>query len=227
MNASDRLSLTIQRGDLTPFTIYLTKKNNEINPIEWRIQNDNIAYIHVFCFNEKTSEEFEKILKKIQSKKIKGLIIDLRNNPGGLLDEAIQMCRFFIENGKIVEIRGRHDDEVFEAIGKDWMYGIPMILLINGRSASASEIMAGALKDHKRAIIMGERSYGKGSVQNQIDLSQGGILLTTAHFYTPDGHIIHKKGIAPDIIMNDVRDKIFTKEDPLILRAIEVLQNKQ
>jgi carboxyl-terminal processing protease len=183
---------------------------------------DDVGYIRITQFNEQTFDGLKTAMAKFQADipadKFKGYILDLRNNPGGLLDQSIEVANSFIDRGEIVSTRGRNADETQRYTarpGGDLSHGKPMVVLINGGSASASEIVAGALQDHKRATIMGTRSFGKGSVQTIIPLGQNGALrLTTARYYTPSGRSIQAKGIEPEVqILEDVPDDLKGKDD--------------
>ncbi len=185
-------------------------------------QKDDVGYIRITQFNEQTFDGLKQAMAKFSSDipndKFKGYILDLRNNPGGLLDQSIEVSNAFIDHGEIVSTRGRNADETqrYNARpGYDLSHGKPLIVLINGGSASASEIVAGALQDHKRATILGTRSFGKGSVQTIIPLGQNGALrLTTARYYTPSGRSIQAKGIEPEqIVLEDVPDDLKGKDD--------------
>ncbi|SON57532.1 Carboxy-terminal processing protease CtpB precursor [Hartmannibacter diazotrophicus] len=186
-------------------------------------EEDDVGYIRITQFTEQTYDglkaAIEKIEKDIPKDKLKGFIIDLRNNPGGLLDQAIAVSDTFLDKGEIVSTRGRHEDETrrYSARSGDMTGGKPVIVLTNGGSASASEIVAGALQDHRRATILGTRSFGKGSVQTIIPLGENGaIRLTTARYYTPSGTSIQAKGITPDIevkqeLPDDLKGQVETK----------------
>ncbi|PWB82581.1 MAG: peptidase S41, partial [Methylocystaceae bacterium] len=186
-------------------------------------QDEDIGYIRISQFNEETSEGLRSAIQKFQQEipadKFRGYIVDLRNNPGGLLDQSIQVVNSFIDHGEIVSTRGRTADETQRYNARasgDISRGKPVVVLINGGSASASEIVAGALQDHKRATIIGTRSFGKGSVQTIIPLggNNGALRLTTARYYTPSGRSIQAKGIDPDItILQDVPDELKGKDD--------------
>jgi carboxyl-terminal processing protease len=180
-----------------------------------KVDGSDVGYIRVTQFTEQTTEGVRKaiadITGKVSDDKLKGYILDLRNNPGGLLDQAISVSSAFIQRGEIVSTRGRNPEETqrFTAKGGDLTKGKPLIVLINGGSASASEIVAGALQDQKRATILGTRSFGKGSVQTIIPLGsdKGALRLTTARYYTPSGRSIQAKGIVPDIeVLQDLPD---------------------
>jgi carboxyl-terminal processing protease len=185
----------------------------KIQSVRSRVEGDDLGYIRITQFNEQTYDGLKNAMDKFQKDgprdKLKGYILDLRNNPGGLLDQSIEVVNAFLERGEIVSTRGRNADETqrYNARpGGDLSHGKPLVILINGGSASASEIVSGALQDHKRATLIGTRSFGKGSVQTIIPLGQNGALrLTTARYYTPSGRSIQAKGIEPDIeILEDV-----------------------
>ena len=187
-----------------------------------KVEGDDVGYIRVTQFNEQTTEGLKKaitdITAKVSEDKLKGYILDLRNNPGGLLDQAISVSDAFLQKGEIVSTRGRNPEETqrFNARPGDLTKGKPVIVLINGGSASASEIVAGALQDHKRATLIGTRSFGKGSVQTIIPLGtgNGALRLTTARYFTPSGRSIQAKGISPDVeVLQDLPDDIKAKTD--------------
>ena len=186
-----------------------------------RVEQDDIGYIRITSFNEQTTEGLKREIDNLQTQigdKLKGYIIDLRNNPGGLLDQAVTVSDAFLERGEIVSTRGRNAEETQRRNAKagDLTKGKPVMVLINGGSASASEIVAGALQDHKRATLIGTRSFGKGSVQTIIPLGQGNgaLRLTTARYYTPSGNSIQAKGIIPDIeVVQDVPDELKARTD--------------
>jgi carboxyl-terminal processing protease len=201
------ITLTVVRkGKDEPFDVKVTRDVIRINPVKGRPEED-VAYLKVSTFNEQTHANLVKSmdgLKKDIGDKLKGYIIDLRNNPGGLLDQAISVSDDFLERGAIVLTKGRNNEETQRAQARpgDSTDGKPIVVLINGGSASASEIVAGALQDHKRATVIGTRSFGKGSVQTIIPLgANGAIRLTTARYYTPSNRSIQAKGIDPDIVV--------------------------
>ena len=201
-----KVTLTVIRdGEKKPFDVTLARAVIPYEADTWRREGD-IGYIRMPGFNEQTASGLEKAvaeLKKQIGPGIKGYVLDLRNNPGGLLDQAIQVSDDFLNGGEIVSTRGRHpeDTQRYDAKAKDITDGKPVVVLINGGTASASEIVSGALQDHKRATIIGMTSFGKGSVQTIIPLGDGGgaLRLTTARYYTPSGHSIQAQGIIPDI----------------------------
>ena len=200
--------LTIQRpGAEAPFDVEIIRAVITIRSVRVHMEGDDVAYIRISSFSEKTTRDLEKAIDKLREEHgeaIKGLVLDLRNNPGGLLDQAVSVSDSFLIQGEIVSTRGRRPDSIqrFNAKSGDLIDGMPMIVLINGGSASASEIVAGALQDHRRAIVLGTRSFGKASVQTVIPLGgHGAMRLTTARYYTPSGASIQARGIFPDIIV--------------------------
>ena len=216
------VTLKIVRGKDKDGTDYkLNRANITIKSVKFEEKGD-VGYIRISQFNEQTFDGLKQAMAKfstdIPNDKFKGYIVDLRNNPGGLLDQSIEVSNAFIDHGEIVSTRGRNADETqrYNARpGYDLSHGKPLVVLINGGSASASEIVAGALQDHKRATIVGTRSFGKGSVQTIIPLGQNGALrLTTARYYTPSGRSIQAKGIEPeDVVLEDVPDDLKGKDD--------------
>jgi carboxyl-terminal processing protease len=194
----------LRKGRDEPFDVSLNRAVIKISPVRARVEGD-VAYVRLTTFNEQTASEMTEKLAETTGKignGLTGIVLDLRNNPGGLLDQAVAVADAFIDKGEIVSTRGRRPDSVqrFNARPGDIAEGIPMVVLINGGSASASEIVAGALQDQRRAIVMGTQSFGKGSVQTIMPLAgEGAIRLTTARYYTPAGTSIQAKGITPDI----------------------------
>jgi carboxyl-terminal processing protease len=176
------------------------------------LEADNIGYVRLSQFTEKADAGIRAAVKDLKGKAggpLQGLILDLRNDPGGLLDQAIAVSSSFIEQGEIVSTRARHPDDSqrWDARGNDILNGAPLVVMINGGSASASEIVAGALQDHRRAVLLGNKSFGKGSVQTVIPLPGGGAMrLTTARYYTPSGRSIQATGIVPDVVVDESRD---------------------
>jgi carboxyl-terminal processing protease len=201
------IRLTIQRKGRDPFDVKLTRATIRIQSVRSHLIGDDIGYIRVTSFNEQTDVGLNNAMKSIKQQagnKLRGIVLDLRNNPGGLLDQAVAVSDAFIDKGEIVSTRGRRADDAqrFDARPGDIAAGLPIAVLINGGSASASEIVAGALQDHHRAILLGTRSFGKGSVQTIIPLpGHGAMRLTTARYYTPSGRSIQAKGIEPDIFV--------------------------
>src|SRR5262249_52170523 len=206
----------IRQGQDNPIELTIVRQIITVHSVRARFEGNDVAYIRISAFNEKTTDEIKKALNQlsaqISTKDLKGYVIDLRNNPGGLLDQAISVSDAFLETGEIVSTRGRKAEETQRFIARpgDLAKGKPIIVLINGGSASASEIVAGAPQDHKRATTLGTRPLGKGSVQTVIPLSQGNgaLLLTTARYFTPAGRSIQAKGITPDIeVLQDVPEE--------------------
>src|SRR5271169_5883618 len=201
------IKLTIRRKGRDPFDVTLTRATIRIQSVRSHLVGDDIGYIRITSFNEQTDVGLNNATKNIKQQagdKLRGIVLDLRNNPGGLLDQAVAVSDAFIEKGEIVSTRGRRPDDAqrYDARPGDIAAGLPVAVLINGGSASASEIVAGALQDHHRAILMGTRSFGKGSVQTIIPLpGHGAMRLTTARYYTPSGRSIQAKGIDPDIVV--------------------------
>ncbi|HZL40815.1 MAG TPA: S41 family peptidase [Pseudolabrys sp.] len=218
-----KIKLTIMRkGQDKPIEVSITRDVIRVKAVRANVEGDDVGYIRMTQFNEQTTEGLKKaitdITAKVSKDKLKGYILDLRNNPGGLLDQAISVSDAFLEKGEIVSTRGRNAEETqrFNARPGDLTNGKPVIVLINGGSASASEIVAGALQDHKRVTVIGTRSFGKGSVQTIIPLGSGNgaLRLTTARYFTPSGRSIQAKGIVPDIeVLQDLPDDIKAKTD--------------
>jgi carboxyl-terminal processing protease len=218
-----KVKITIMRkGQDKPIEMSLTREVIRVRSVRSQVEGDDVGYIRMTQFTEQTTDGLKKaisdITAKVSNDKLKGYILDLRNNPGGLLDQAISVSSAFIQRGEIVSTRGRNAEETqrFTAHGGDLTKGKPLIVLINGGSASASEIVAGALQDQKRATILGTRSFGKGSVQTIIPLGSdnGALRLTTARYFTPSGRSIQAKGIVPEIeVLQDLPDDIKAKTD--------------
>ena len=228
------IDLTIRRKNVKkPLEFKITRKIIEIRSVNSKIISNekNIGYLRLKSFNENSDNQFLQSLKKFEKNpKIKGYVIDLRNNPGGLLTQAINITDFFLNDGEIVSTKGRKISETrkFFARKGDEIRGKPIVVLINNGSASASEIFAGALKDHKRAIILGENSYGKGSVQSIIPLKNGGgMRLTISKYYLPSGKSISEVGVTPDIYVEEVGDdfKINTEKDNQLNYAIKLFNS--
>ncbi|MGF1594202.1 MAG: S41 family peptidase [Kiloniellaceae bacterium] len=200
------LTVTIRREDSEPFDLTITRDVIKIQSVRNRVE-DNVGYIRITTFNQQTMPGLRQAIQEVKAEAggdLRGYVVDLRNNPGGLLDQAVEVSDAFIEQGEIVSTRGREVDDAqrFNATPGDLADGLPVIVLINGGSASASEIVAGALQDHRRAIVMGTRSFGKGSVQTVIPLGlDGAMRLTTARYFTPSGRSIQALGIDPDIVV--------------------------
>ncbi len=209
------LILMIRRAGTKPFEVTITRAVIKIQSVKSRVEG-NAGYVRITSFSEQTSAGVARAMKRIREKlgdKLTGIVLDLRNNPGGLLDQSVKVSDAFLDRGEIVSTRSRrpNDAQRFNSKPGDLAEGLPMVVLINGGSASASEIVAGALQDHHRAIIMGTRSFGKGSVQTIIPIAgHGAVRLTTAHYYTPSGRSIQAKGIDPDIVVEQARVEAVT-----------------
>ncbi len=211
---NSKIKLTIVRkGAAKPLELTIMRDIIRVKSVRSHAEGDDVGYIRITQFNEQTTDGLKQAINDLDTQlgadKVKGFIVDLRNNPGGLLDQAISVSDTFLDKGEIVSTRGRNPDETqrFSARPGDMAHGKPLIVLINGGSASASEIVAGALQDHKRATLIGSRSFGKGSVQTIIPLGagNGALRLTTARYYTPSGRSIQAQGIKPDIeVLQDV-----------------------
>jgi carboxyl-terminal processing protease len=216
------VALTVRREKVDEALEFNLKRDViRIKSVRHRVEQDNVGYIRVTTFNQNTVEGVESaiadIRKKVPDEKLQGYVLDLRNNPGGLLDQAIGLSDLFLDKGEIVSTRGRNEEDTKRdnATPGDAADNKPIVVLINGGSASASEIVAGALQDHRRAIVLGTKSFGKGSVQTVIPLpGNGAMRLTTARYYTPSGRSIQAKGIEPDIMVEQAKiENIGNKED--------------
>ena len=231
-----KVTITVVREDKDPFEIEIIRDIIKIRSVKHEIIN-NIGYVRLTTFSDTTTSGMEKSVKEIKKElgdKFQGLILDLRNNPGGLLNQSISVTDSFLNQGEIVSTQGRKSDDTSRIFAKkgDIIDGKPLIVLINSGSASASEIVAGALKDHARAIIVGTRSFGKGSVQSIIPLAGNGAMrLTTARYYTPSGVSIQAKGIEPDIkveagITELKKEKIENRREENLRGALDKKDNK-
>ena len=228
------INLTIRRKNVKkPLEFKIVRKIIEVRSVSSKILSDekNIGYIRLKSFNENSDNQFLKSIKKFEKNpSIKGYVVDLRNNPGGLLTQAINITDFFLDEGEIVSTKGRKVSETrkFFARKGDEIKGKPIVVLINNGSASASEIFAGALKDHKRAVILGENSYGKGSVQSIIPLRNGGgMRLTISKYYLPSGKSISEVGVTPDIFVEETGSdfKINSDKDNQLNYAIKLFNS--
>ncbi len=228
------IKLTIRRkNNKKPLEFKIVRKIIEIKSVKAEIlgKNKNLGYIRLKSFNENSDKQFLDIIKKYEKNpKVKGYILDLRNNPGGLLNQAINITDFFLDDGQIVSTKGRNVSETRKFFAKkgDEVKGKPIIVIINNGSASASEIFAGALKDHKRAIILGENSYGKGSVQSIIPLRNGGgMRLTISKYYLPSGNSISEVGVTPDIVVEENGNdfKINSEKDNQLNYALKLFNS--
>jgi carboxyl-terminal processing protease len=207
----------MRKGVDNPIEVSIVREIIRVRPVSYHVDGGDIGYIRISSFNEQTTDGLKKAIaeigKEIPQDKLAGYVVDLRNNPGGLLDQAVSVSSAFMARGEVVSTRGRTPEETqrYTAHGGDLIKGKPLVVLINGGSASASEIVAGALHDHKRATLIGTRSFGKGSVQTIIPLGagNGALALTTARYFTPSGHSIQAQGIKPDIeVLQDVPDEL-------------------
>jgi carboxyl-terminal processing protease len=207
----------MRKGADKPIDVTLTREVIRVKPVAFHTDGGDIGYVKISSFNEQTTDGLQKaiasISKEIPQDKLAGYVVDLRNNPGGLLDQAVSVTSSLMQRGEVVSTRGRTPEETqrFTAKGGDLTKGKPLVVLINGGSASASEIVAGALHDHKRATLIGTRSFGKGSVQTIIPLGtgNGALALTTARYFTPSGHSIQALGVKPDIeVLQDIPDEL-------------------
>jgi carboxyl-terminal processing protease len=221
INTKTRLKI-MRKGAEQPIEVAIMREVIRVRPVRSRTDGGDIGYIKINTFNEQTTEGLKKAIREISSQippeKLAGYVVDLRNNPGGLLDQAVSVTSAFMARGEVVSTRGRTPEETqrFTARAGDLIKGKPLVVLINGGSASASEIVAGALHDHKRATLIGTRSFGKGSVQTIIPLGpgKGAMALTTARYFTPSGRSIQAMGIAPDIeVLQDVPDELKARAD--------------
>lgn len=206
-----KVQITIRRANEKPFNVKLKRAEIKIQSVKSEVKNEDVLYIRISSFNEDIDDKIAETIKDTQKKlknKITGIVIDVRNNPGGLLEQAVGVSDLFLERGEIVSTRSRNDEDTvkFSATSGDVAKNLPIVVLINEGSASASEILAGALQDHRRAVILGEKSFGKGSVQTVIPLRNNAAMkLTTARYYTPSGRSIQAKGIEPDIVVKPAK----------------------
>ena len=208
-----QVKLTVRREGVDAFEVKLTRADIKVEPVKSHMVGSDIGYVRITNFSERTGNALEAAIKALKSQagdKLAGIVLDLRNNPGGLLDQAVTVSNDFLDGGEIVSIRGRRsqDNRRFEAQpNRDLVRGLPLVVLINGGSASASEIVAGALQDHHRAVLLGTRSFGKGSVQTVLPVKESGgaIRLTTALYFTPSGRSIQATGIEPDVMVEPAK----------------------
>ena len=233
------LEMTILRGtNNTELSFDLVKDNFSMPSIDASVIDNNFCYIKIETFNDATESEISAVLENMcgDHKKIQGAVIDLRNNPGGTLESAISVSNLFLKKGVIVSAKGRDNELIFvrSATGRDSLSGLPMVAIVNNKSASAAEIFAGAMQDNKRAIIIGNSTYGKGSIQEVVPLKSGGaVILTTAKYFRPSGEPITQSGIRPDIkIHNNNREAKMTNhgeysDDTYLLYAVDLLKNKK
>jgi len=212
---NSKITLTVKReGVDKPLEVSMLREIIHIQVVKDRLEPDNIAYVRLTQFTEQADSSLKQAIKTLRAQaggKLRAVILDLRNNPGGLLDQAVAVSGDFISQGEIVSTRARHTEDAqrWDAKGSDITGGVPLVVLINGGSASSSEIVAGALQDHHRAVLLGTRSFGKGSVQTVIPLpGNGAMRLTTARYYTPSGRSIQGLGIKPDVTVQESREEV-------------------
>lgn len=213
-----KVKLQVRRPNEKPFDVTLKRDEIKIQSVKDDVKEKDVIYVRISSFNEDVDVMVKKAVEKAQKSlknKAKGLVLDLRNNPGGLLDQAIAVSDLFLDKGEIVSTRSRNEEDNVKYSAKegDILSGLPIVVVINDGSASASEIVAGALQDHKRAIVLGEKSFGKGSVQTLIPLANyGAMRLTTARYYTPSGRSIQAKGIEPDVLVKPAKVEVIQNE---------------
>lgn len=222
-----KVTLLIQTGEEEPREVEIIRDVIEIKSVlsEWK--DNNIAYIRLISFNEDTPKLFEETINNILVKGPKGIILDLRNNPGGYLESAVKIADYFLEEGQIIvkEKFSSGQENIHKATNKDKLGFLPTVVLINQGSASAAEILAGALKDHKKATLIGETTFGKGSVQDLKEYDDGSVLkITVAYWYTPQGELIENKGIKPDIEIELTQEDWDQGKDPQLDKALEILK---
>ncbi len=209
-----KVKLSIRRVNAKPFDVTLKRKEIKIQSVKTEIKNDNILYIRISSFADENDTTVAKAVENARKKlkdKFNGIVIDVRNNPGGLLDQAVSVSDLFLDKGEIVSTRSRNEEDTvkYTAQPGDIAAGLPIVVIINEGSASASEILAGALQDHHRAVVLGEKSFGKGSVQTVVPLgTYGAMRITTARYYTPSGRSIQAKGIEPDILVKPAKVEV-------------------
>ena len=213
-----KVKLTIRRMNEKPFDVTLKREEIKTRSVKVDVKDDDVLYVRISSFTEDVDEDIKKAFNeetKKHKKPFKGIVLDVRNNPGGLLDQAVGVSELFLNQGEVVSTRARNEEDTlrYSAKGSDISNGLPIVVLINNGSASASEIVAGALQDHKRAVILGEKSFGKGSVQTVVPLgNHGAMRLTTARYYTPSGKSIQATGIEPDVVVHPAKVEEFTDE---------------
>lgn len=206
-----KVTINIRRANAKPFTVTIKRDIIKVQSVKSELKNNDILYIRISAFNEDVDTDISKIVSETQKKlknKLSGIVIDVRNNPGGLLDQAVKVSDLFLEQGEIVSTRSRNEEDTvkYTATSGDIAKDLPIIVMINEGSASAAEILAGALQDHRRAVVLGEKSFGKGSVQTVIPLRNNAAMrITTARYYTPSGRSIQAKGIEPDVEVKQAR----------------------
>lgn len=219
------VTLTISREDIDDFDVEITRANIEVPYVEHNMETDRIGYLSINQFANEVGYDTQKALKDLKSQGAEAVILDLRSNPGGILEEAVKVASNFIEDGEVVTVKSRtKEDKVYDTVSDIEAVDLPMIVLINEGSASASEIVAGAITDYNRGILLGKKTFGKGTVQTVIPMGDGSALrLTTARYYTPNGTFIHEKGIEPNVEVEFNRD---SEEDQQLQNAIDLLQKQ-
>ena len=206
-----KVKISVRRVNEKPFTVTLTRDEIKIQSVKHEIKNDDILYVRISSFSEDVDTDIKKAYNEAQKQlkgKLSGIVIDVRNNPGGLLDQAVKVSDLFLEHGEIVSTRSRNEEDTikYSATAGDIAANLPIVVIINEGSASASEIVAGALQDHHRAVILGQKSFGKGSVQTVIPLRNNAAMrITTARYYTPSGRSIQAQGIEPDVAVKQAK----------------------
>jgi len=228
--AGTKVTLTIMRDDWSePKDIVLTREVIQIPTLDWKMIDKDIAYIQLYNFYQNANFNFYQAAASIYSKNPKGIILDLRNNPGGYLEAAVEISGWFLEPGKIVvseEFRSGQKQE-FKSLGNGVFKDVPLVVLVNEGSASAAEILAGALKDNRNIKLVGKKTFGKGTVQEIVPLSDGSsIKITIAHWLLPSGHLIEKNGLNPDYNVDLTEDDVKNNRDPQLDKAIEVIKNE-
>jgi carboxyl-terminal processing protease len=223
------IKLTFTRNDEKPFEKELVREEIKLPNVDSKVLDKDIGYIKLHAFNGETAVDVRRELDDLKEKDIKALVIDLRNNPGGLLDEAVQVSSLFIKSGPIVKVKSRSGQTDTLTSTNDADDQLPLVLLVNNGSASASEIFAGAVQDSERGVIVGEKTFGKGSVQTVVPLSDGsGLVMTTAKYFTPSGRSLNKNGIKPDVVIK-LQDEDYHKtageDDPQLNKAKEVIRD--
>jgi carboxyl-terminal processing protease len=225
--AGTEVTLTVRREGVTePFDVTVTRANITVPSVESKTLADNVAYVNLFSFGDRSTQELRKALKDLLSQNPVGLVLDLRNNPGGALSTAIEVASEFIDNGVIMyEVYGDGKKDTYTAQGGGLATDIPLVVLINEGSASASEIVAGAIQDRDRGTLVGTTSFGKGSVQNWIPLknNEGAVRVTIARWLTPNERTIHEVGLEPDVVVELTEEDIQAERDPQLDKAVELL----
>lgn len=220
-----KIKLSIRRKYAKPFEVTLKRQEIKIQSVKSEIKNDEVLYVRISSFAEETDADFSKAIKDARKKlkdKLIGIVIDVRNNPGGLLDQAVKISDLLLNKGEIVSTRSRNEEDTIKYTAEpgDLAEGLPIVVIINEGSASAAEILAGALQDHHRAVVIGEKSFGKGSVQTVVPLgTYGAMRLTTARYYTPSGRSIQAKGIEPDIVVKPAKVEVLETDALYITEA--------